>query len=191
MRESNPDHTGDERYNYFLNVIFSDRETRILPYNRVVKDLNGLSEEDFLAAVGERFTVEPSDEPVGPEEGYDFGMYLRGRWFRLTSREGTVDTDDPAESIDSAVLTKNLLTPVLGIEDLRTDDRIDFIGGIRGLPELVRLVDGGDYAVAFALYPVSVAQLLAVADAGQVMPPKSTWFEPKLLSGMVVNLLAD
>jgi len=189
--EENPDHTGEEHYNFFLNVIFSDRETRILPYNRAVKTLGGLTAEEFLAKIGDKFEVAEKDAAFQPERPYDFGMYLAGKWYSLTCREGTVDATDPAGSIDSAVLTASLLAPVLGIEDLRTDDRIDFIGGIRGLPELEKLVDQGTHEVTFSLYPASVAQLLAVADADQVMPPKSTWFEPKLRSGMVVNLLAE
>ncbi|MEN8151263.1 MAG: DUF1015 family protein [Planctomycetota bacterium] len=187
----NPDHTGEEHYNFFLNVIFSDAETRILPYNRAVKTLGGLSADDFLAKIADRFEVAEQDAPFQPERPHDYGMYLAGRWYSITCREGTYETVDPAESIDSAVLTANLLAPVLGIEDLRTDDRIDFIGGIRGLAELEKLVDQGTHEVTFSLYPASVAQLLAVADADQVMPPKSTWFEPKLRSGMVVNLLAE
>ncbi len=188
-KEANPEHTGQEAYNYFLNVIFSDEETRILPYNRAVKDLNDLTPEAYLEQVAERFEVSPSEAAVNPAESYDYGMYLAGKWYVITPREGTYETKDPAGSIDSAVLTSALLTPVLGIEDLRTDNRIDFIGGIRGTDELERLVDTGTFAVAFSLYPASVAQLLAVADANQVMPPKSTWFEPKLRSGMVVSLL--
>ena len=133
----------------------------------------------------------PSETAIHPEKPYDYGMYLAGKWYVVTPREGTYETRDPAGSIDSAVLTANLRAPVLGIEDLRTDNRIDFIGGIRGTDELERLVDTGAFAVTFSLYPASVAQLLAVADADQVMPPKSTWFEPKLRSGMVVNLLAE
>jgi uncharacterized protein (DUF1015 family) len=190
LEAENPAHTGEEHYNFFLNVIFSDHETRILPYNRAVKTLVGLTPEEFLGRVEEIFTVVEKDEPFEPERPYDFGMYLGGRWYALTL-EGGAGTSDPAESIDSAVLTAKLLAPVLGIEDLRTDDRIDFIGGIRGSAELVRIVDDGPFEVTFSLYPASVAQLLAVADADQVMPPKSTWFEPKLRSGMVVNLLGD
>jgi uncharacterized protein (DUF1015 family) len=189
LRQENPGHTGEEPYNYFLNVIFSDNETRILPYNRAVRTMGELTLEDFLARIGESFTVTPSDQPRQPERPFDFGMYCQGRWYALTAKEGSFDRSDPAGSIDSAVLTANLLSPILGIEDLRTDTRIDFIGGIRGLEELVRLVDQGDFEISFSLFSVSVDQLLAVADAGQVMPPKSTWFEPKLRSGMVVNLL--
>ena len=190
-REANPDHSGDEHYNFFLNVIFSDRETRILPYNRAVKGLNGLTPADFLVRIEDSFDVAPAAGPFEPDRTYCYGMYLAGTWYRLTLKEGLADTSDPAEAIDSAVLTRTLLTPVLGIADLRTADNIDFIGGIRGPEELSRIVDAGRFDVAFSLYPASVAQLLAVADADQVMPPKSTWFEPKLRSGMVVNLLSD
>ncbi len=188
---ANPNHTGEEHYNFFLNVIFSDRETRILPYNRAVSDLNGMSAEAFLERLQESFQIEPREAPFEPDRSYDYGMYLAGRWYRLRLRGEGKNPNDPAGSIDSAVLTARLLTPLLGIEDLRTDSRIDFIGGIRGPKELQRIVDEGRFEVAFSLYPASVAQLLAVADAGQVMPPKSTWFEPKLRSGMVVNLLSE
>jgi len=190
-REANPNHTGEEHYNFFLNVIFSDRETRILPYNRAVMDLNGMTPEQFLDRLGESFEIERRESAFEPDRPYDYGMYLAGVWYRLRLRGDGSDPDDPAGSIDSAVLTARLLTPMLGIEDLRTDDRIDFIGGIRGTRELERVVDDGRFAVAFSLYPAAVAQLLAVADAGQVMPPKSTWFEPKLRSGMVVNKLSE
>jgi len=191
LAEKNPAHTGEEHYNFFLNVIFSDRETRILPYNRAVKGLNGLTPEAFLAKVEEVFEVEPRDGGFEPEEPYRYGMCLAGQWYLLTLRGEGADPDDPAGSIDSAVLTAKLLTPVLGIEDLRTDTRIDFIGGIRGPGELTRIVNEGRFDVAFSLYPATVEQLLSVADVGQVMPPKSTWFEPKLRSGMVVNLLTE
>ena len=191
LGEQNPDHTGEEHYNFFLNVIFSDHETRILPYNRAVKGLNGLIPDELLARIEETFEVSPRDVGFEPERPYDYGMYLAGQWYLLTLRGDGADPGDPAGSIDSAVLTAKLLTPHLGIEDLRTDSRIDFIGGIRGPGELTRIVSEGRFDVAFSLYPASVGQLLAVADADQVMPPKSTWFEPKLRSGMVVNLLSD
>ncbi len=190
-READPGSTGEELYNYFLNVIFSDHETRILPYNRAVQGLHGQSPSEFLARLEDVFTITSADGPLVPDRPYCFGMYLAGKWYRLTLRPDLVSQGDPAEAIDSAVLTRVVLTPMLGIEDLRTDERIDFIGGIRGPEELSRVVDQGRFDVAFSLYPASVAQLLAVADAGQVMPPKSTWFEPKLRSGMVVNLLDD
>ncbi len=191
MKEQNPQHTGEEPYNYFLNVIFPDDELRILPYNRVVKDLNGLTCEQMLEKAAEKFSVTPRAEAVVPDQPYHFGVYCEKKWYELVAKEGTFDATHPAESIDSAVLSRNFLTPILGIEDIRTDQRIDFVGGIRGVEELMKLVDSNTYKVAFSLYPATVAQLLAVADAGEVMPPKSTWFEPKLRSGMVVNLLED
>ncbi|UCG61465.1 MAG: DUF1015 domain-containing protein [Candidatus Zixiibacteriota bacterium] len=191
MREQNPGYSGQEIYNFFLNVMFPGDELRILPYNRVVRDLNGLSVEELIARTEETFTVELQDGPVIPQNNHDIGMYVDGKWRLLTVKSGTFDAEDPVQSIDSAVLTKNFLEPILDIKDLRTDDRIDFVGGIRGVTELVKLVDSNQYKVAFSMYPVTIGQLLDVADAGQVMPPKSTWFEPKLRSGMVVNLLNE
>jgi uncharacterized protein (DUF1015 family) len=189
-RDANPDHTGDEGYNYFLSVIFPDDQMMILDYNRVVRDLNDLDVDAFVAAVEERFDVQPSDDghPARPR---CFGMYLDGTWHRLTAKEGSFPTDDPVNSLDVAILQNNLLAPVLGIGDPRSDERIDFVGGIRGLGELERKVDSGEWAVAFALHPTSIDQLFAVADAGLVMPPKSTWFEPKLRSGLIVRPLSD
>jgi uncharacterized protein (DUF1015 family) len=191
LAEQNPNHTGEEHYNYFLNVIFPDNELHIMSYNRVVADTAGLSETELLEKIIERFSVATADEPVTPQRDKQIGMYLGGKWYVLSIKPGTYNADDPAASIDSAILTANLLDPVLGIRDIRTDERIDFVGGIRGTQELVRLVDSGRFAIAFSLYPVSVEQLLAVAEAEQVMPPKSTWFEPKLRSGLVVNLLSE
>jgi uncharacterized protein (DUF1015 family) len=188
-REANPNHTGDESYNYFLSVIFPDDQMMILDYNRVVRDLNGLDPDSFLAAVGERFELEPTADGH-PARRRCFGMYLRGRWYRLTARAGSFPADDPVSSLDVAILQDNLLAPVLGIGDPRSDERIDFVGGIRGLTELERKVDSGEWALAFALHPTSIAQLFAVADAGLVMPPKSTWFEPKLRSGLIVRPLS-
>lgn len=189
MREKNPDYTGDEPFNYFLNVIFPDDQVRILPYNRVVNTTNGHSTDKILELAAQSFDITPSEMPINPEKDHLIGVYTDSQWYELKSKEGSYDSSHAVESIDSAVLTANFLTPVLGIEDLRTDDRIDFIGGIRGTKELIKLVDSGEYKIAFALPPVRVEQLLAVADAGEVMPPKSTWFEPKLRSGMVVNPL--
>lgn len=189
MKEQNPNHTGEESYNFFLNVIFPDNELRILPYNRVIKSLNGMTTEEFLNKIQNTFEVTPQSEKVEPEESYCFGAFCGGKWYSLTAKKGSFDSDHPANSLDSAVLTANLLEPILNIKDIRTDKNIDFVGGIRGVQELEKLVNSGNYDIAFSLYPVEVAQLLAVADAGEVMPPKSTWFEPKLLSGMVVNIL--
>jgi uncharacterized protein (DUF1015 family) len=188
-RKANPDHTGKEGYNYFLTVIFPDDQMKILDYNRVVMDLAGLSEEEFLARVSEKFDVEPTGDPK-PTAPREFGMYLGGKWYRLVAKPGSFPEDDPVKSLDVAILQLNLLQPILGIEDPRTDERIDFVGGIRGLSELERRVAEGG-AVAFAMYPTSIEQLMAIADAGEVMPPKSTWFEPKLRSGLFVRPLDD
>jgi uncharacterized protein (DUF1015 family) len=189
FREANPHHTGDEIYNFFLNVVFSDNELRIMPYNRVVRDLSGLSPARMLERASDRFRVVEASGEVVPEKPHEIGLYCDKKWYLLESREGTYDREHPCHSLDSAVLTANFLEPILGIANIRTDQRIDFVGGIRGTAELVRLVDSGKHKVAFSLYPVSVEQLLKVADAGQVMPPKSTWFEPKLRDAMVINLL--
>lgn len=190
LRDRNPGHTGDEEYNRFLAVIFPADQMQILPYNRVVKDLNGRTVEDFLAAVGERFDVNEDANPRGPGKRGHFHMYLGGgRWYGLTPTGSSVAAvaGDPVASLDVSVLQDNLLDPLLGIKDVRTDKRIDFVGGIRGTEELVRLVDDGRAAVAFALYPTSVEDLIAVSDAGRLMPPKSTWFEPKLRDGILIH----
>ena len=189
-RDANPDHTGDESYNYFLSVIFPDKQMMILDYNRVVRDLNKLDPNAFVTAIGESFDVQPTDDGH-PERRCCFGMYLEGKWYRLTAKEGSFPAKDPVSSLDVAILQDNLLAPLLGIGDPRSDERIDFVGGIRGLSELERLVDSGEWAVAFALHPTSIDQLFLVADAGLVMPPKSTWFEPKLRSGLIVRPLSD
>jgi uncharacterized protein (DUF1015 family) len=159
-----------------------------MDYNRVVKDLNGLDGRQFLSAIGEHFTFEESADGR-PTRRHDFGMYLNGKWYRLTARPGSFDPNDPVHSLDVSILQEKLLAPVLGVGDPRKDKRIDFVGGIRGLTELERLVDQGRYQVAFAFYPTSIGELMAISDAGKIMPPKSTWFEPKLKSGLVVHLL--
>jgi len=189
-RANNPHHTGREAYNHFLAVLFPDNQLRILDYNRVVKDLRGMSPAAFLEAMAEKFAIEPgqAEKPARPRT---FGLYLAGRWHRLTAKPGIFPPDDPVRSLDVQILYENVLAPLLGITAPRTDERIDFVGGIRGVGELQRLVDSGRYAVAFAMHPTTVAQLLAIADAGCVMPPKSTWFEPKLRSGIVIRTLAD
>lgn len=189
-RERNPNHRGDEHYNFFMNVIFPASHLRILPYHRVVKGLAGKSPEEFLAALGKVGTVSKADGPVEPRRPMEFGVYLKDGWRRL-ELAAPPESAAPADRIDSAVLTAKVLTPILGIENIRTDKRIDFVGGIRGVGELERLVNTGKADVAFSLHPATVEQLLAVADANQVMPPKSTWFEPKLRSGIVVNLLDE
>ena len=187
-REANADHAGEEPYNFFLTVIFPHDQMHILDYNRVVKDLNGLDEAAFLERVGERFLVEPSTDPVRPSRPAEFGMYLGGRWYRLQLDDAKIP-DDPVASLDVSLLADNLIEPVLGISDPRRDERIDFVGGIRGLGELEKRVDSGEWAVAFALFPTTMDALMAVADAGEVMPPKSTWFEPKLADGLVSHVL--
>jgi uncharacterized protein (DUF1015 family) len=189
-RDSNPEHTGDESYNFFLSVIFPDNQMMILDYNRVVRDLNGLDPDGFMEALGERFEFE-STEDGRPARRRCFGMYLGGQWYRLTAKDGSFPAEDPVASLDVAILQDNLLAPVLAVGDPRSDERIDFVGGIRGLTELERKVDSGEWAVAFALHPTSIDQLFDVADAGLVMPPKSTWFEPKLRSGLIVRPLSD
>ena len=186
---ANPNHTGDEEYNFFLSVIFPDNQMMILDYNRVVKDLNGKLPRDFMAEVMAVFSVHEMGEASKPQKLHEFGMFLGGKWYELTAKPGAFDENDPVESLDVAILQNNLLAPILGIGDPRTDERIDFVGGIRGLGELEKRVDSGESAVAFAMYPTGIDQLMAIADAGKTMPPKSTWFEPKLRSGMVVHLL--
>ena len=186
-REENPGYTGEEPFNYFLSVLFPDEQLMILPYNRVVKDLNGLDEAGFLAAVGEHFTVEKMDGPYAPDEKGLFGMYLGGSWYKLAAG-AECRSYDPVKGLDVSILQDRLLGPVLGIGDPRTDKRIDFIGGIRGLGELERRVKE-DMTVAFSMYPTSIKELLNVADAGLLMPPKSTWFEPKLRSGLFIHRL--
>ena len=188
-RAANPRHTGDESYNYFLAVIFPHHEMQILDYNRVVADLNGLGAEEFLARIGERFAVESSTQPVKPAARGEFGLYLPGGWLRLRIRPDLVPSADPVARLDVSLLSNHLLGPVLGIEDLRRDKRIDFVGGIRGLVELERRVASGEMAAAFSMYPTRMEDLMAVADAGEVMPPKSTWFEPKLADGLVSHVL--
>jgi len=189
-RKANSDHTGEEEYNYFLSVIFPDDQLYIMDYNRVVKDLHGYSIEKFLSKVEKKFDVEvySTSDCYHPQKLHDFGMYLDGVWYKLTSKNDTFDKNDPVKSLDVAILQNNLLHPILGIGDPRKDKRIDFVGGIRGLEELSRRVNEGE-AVAFSMFPTSIEQLMAIADADEVMPPKSTWFEPKLRSGVITHLL--
>ncbi|AHE98781.1 DUF1015 domain-containing protein [Thioalkalivibrio paradoxus] len=188
-RAGNPAHTGDESYNYFLAVIFPHDQLRIMDYNRVVRDLNGLAPERFMERVAERFQVERSEQPVRPARHAEFGMYLGGTWYRLTLDPRHVPEHDPVRRLDVSLLQENLIEPILGIADPRRDERIGFVGGIRGLEGLVRHVDAGDMQVAFSLFPTGMEDLMAVADAGEVMPPKSTWFEPKLADGLVSHVL--
>lgn len=191
-REENPNYDGTEEFNYFMAVIFPDEDLFIMDYNRVVKDLNGRSKDAFLSEISEKFIVEKlsQTEPYKPMARATFGMYLDGGWYKLQAKEGTYDAADPVNRLDVSILQKNLLHPVLGIEDPRTDNRIDFVGGIRGLGELERRVKEG-FAVAFSMYPTTMNDLISIADAGEVMPPKSTWFEPKLRSGLFVHKLGE
>jgi uncharacterized protein (DUF1015 family) len=188
-REANPQHTGEEAYNYFLSVIFPHNQMQILDYNRVIRDLNGMEQDAFLKQVGERFDLKNSDGPYKPTSTAEFGMYLDGQWYSLRLDELRIPQDDPVASLDVSLLANELIEPLLGISDPRRDERIDFIGGIRGLEGLEKRVDSGEMAVAFALFPTSMEALMAVADAGEVMPPKSTWFEPKLADGLVSHVL--
>ena len=190
-RQENPRYTGEEPFNFYLNVIFPDRELNILPYNRVIKDLNGLTLDQFLQKVSARFDVQSQQGEATPQKAHQFGLYCEGKWYLLTAKPGSFDESSPTRSIDAAILGENLIGPFLNITDPKTDKRIDFVGGIRGTKELVKLVDSKEFKIAFSLYPTSIQQLIRVADAGEVMPPKSTWFEPKLRSGMVVNLLTE
>ena len=187
-REHNPDYTGDEEFNYFLSVIFPSNELRIMDYNRVVKDLNGCTSEEFLRTIEKNFAVTPyeGEGPYRPEEKHTFGMYLDKKWYKLTAKEHIVFDEDPLKRLDCKILQDHLLHPVLGIEDPRVDKRIDFVGGIRGLEELERRV-AKDMKVAFSMYPTTIMDLVSISDAGMVMPPKSTWFEPKLRSGLFLH----
>ena len=187
-KAANPNHTGEEEYCYFLAVTFPESHLKIIDYNRVVKDLNGLSSEQFLAALENDFTVEKMGEQIyTPNALHNFSLYLDGCWYSLTAREGTYDDSDPIGVLDVTVLSNLVLDKILDIKDLRTSKRIDFVGGIRGLGELKRRVDSGEMKAAFALYPVSMRQLIDIADTGNIMPPKTTWFEPKLRSGIVIH----
>ncbi len=189
-RRQNPKHKGDEEYNYFMAVCFPDNQLTIIDYNRVVKDLNGLSDEAFLDKLSEHFEVEcKGKNTYKPNKLHNFALYLSGNWYSLTAREGRYDDRDPIGVLDVTVSSKLILDEILGIKDLRSDKRIDFVGGIRGLDELKRRVDSGEMRMALALYPVSMKQLIDIADSGNIMPPKTTWFEPKLRSGLVIHEL--
>jgi uncharacterized protein (DUF1015 family) len=189
-RKNNPNHNGTEEYNFFMSVLFPDNQLKIIDYNRVVKDLNGLSIQELMQKLNEVFIVEKKgNEIYRPVSLHNFGMYLDGNWYSLTAKEGTYDDQDPIGVLDVTILSSLVLDKILDIKDLRTSTRVDFVGGIRGLGELVKRVDSGEMKVAFALYPVSMKQLIDIADTGNIMPPKTTWFEPKLRSGLVVHLL--
>lgn len=188
-REEHPDYTGEEEFNYFLSVLFPDEELMIMPYNRVVKDLNGYSKEEFIKKIEEKFEIEESAAAVEPAYKAEFGMYLDEKWYKLKAKKDIL-SDDPVDGLDVAILQNNLLEPVLGIHDPKTDKRIDFVGGIRGLLELEKRCHT-DCVLAFSMYPTSIAELFAVADAGRLMQPKSTWFEPKLRSGLFIHKIEE
>ena len=192
QKENNPNHTGKEEYNYFLAVHFPDNQLQIMDYNRVIKDLNGNSPEQLMEKLKTNFTIEEKGTEIyKPNQLHNFGMYLDGKWYSLTSKPGTYNDNDPIGILDVTILSEKILAPVFNIVDLRTDKRIDFVGGLRGLGELKKRVDSGEMKVAFAIYPVTMKQLIDIADSGKIMPPKTTWFEPKLRSGLVVHSLAD
>ena len=189
-KNQNPNHTGNEEYNYFLSVIFPDNQLKIIDYNRVVKDLNGLTSQQLIEKLGKSFEVkEMGTEIYTPNKLHNFSMYIDGRWYSLTAKAGTYNDADPIGVLDVTILSNLVLDEILDIKDLRTSNRIDFVGGIRGLGELKRRVDSGEMKAAFALYPVSMKQLIDIADTGNIMPPKTTWFEPKLRSGLVIHAL--
>ena len=188
--KQNPNHTGKEEYNYFMAVCFQASQLTILDYNRVVKDLNGLSNDEFLSALAKNFIVEnKGTEIFRPMKLHEFSLYLDGHWYSLTAKDGTYDNSDPIGVLDVDISSRLILDDILGIEDLRSDKRIDFVGGLRGLGELKRRVDSGEMKMALALYPVSMSQIMDIADSGKIMPPKATWFEPKLRSGLIIHKL--
>jgi uncharacterized protein (DUF1015 family) len=187
---NNPNHKGDEEYNYFMAVCFPQSQLTIIDYNRLVKDLNGLTSEEFLQKLGKNFIVEPTGTEIQKPRGlHNFSIYLDGKSFSVTARPSIIHDDDPIEQLDVTLTSRYILDEILGIKDLRSDKRIDFVGGIRGLGELKKRVDSGEMALAIALYPVSMKQLMDIADSGNIMPPKTTWFEPKLRSGIVIHIL--
>ncbi|NLK50318.1 MAG: DUF1015 domain-containing protein [Candidatus Cloacimonetes bacterium] len=190
-REKYPDYTGTEEFNYIMTVIFPDNQLKIYDYNRVVQDLHGHSKDEFMALVEKSFTITPAPagEPYRPQQLHEFGMYIDGKWYILNARPGTWNEGNVVDNLDVSIMQNNLLHPILGIGDPRRDQRIDFVGGIRGLKELERRVDSGRDVVAFSMYPTSMDELIGIADAGEIMPPKSTWFEPKLRSGLFIHPL--
>ena len=189
-REQKPDYTGSEEFNFFLAVLFPQGELEIMDYNRVMTDLNGNTAEEFMDKISASFTVEKADTaPFKPTQKHTFGMLLDGQWYKLTAKVGTFDANDPVKQLDVSILQDNLISPILGIDDPRTDKRIDFIGGIRGLGELEKRVQN-DMRIAFSMYPTTMDDLFDIADSGAIMPPESTWFEPKLLSGLFIHHLS-
>jgi uncharacterized protein (DUF1015 family) len=189
-QQENPGHSGDEEYNFFLSVLFPHNQMKILPYNRVVKSPEGLCKAEFFHTISRHFSYEDTGEK-SPARPHEFGLYIGGKWYMLRALPASFKEDDPVSSLDVSILQDHILAPILGITDPRKDKRIDFVGGIRGTEELERRVDSGEFDMAFSLYPTTIEQLFAVADSGRVMPPKSTWFEPKLRSGLAVHLLSD
>jgi uncharacterized protein (DUF1015 family) len=190
-RQKNPSHKGNEEYNFFLAVHFPASQLTIFDYNRVVKDINGLNEKNFIEKIKDKFEIVSAGQTeYRPNNLHNFGMYLNKQWYSLTAKPGIYNPVDPIDVLDVTILYKNVLLPILNIKDLRTDKRIDFVGGIRGLGELKKRVDSGEMKAAFALYPVSMTQLMRIADSGNIMPPKTTWFEPKLRSGLIIHSLA-
>lgn len=190
-RESNRKHKGTEEYNFFLAVHFPADQLQIIDYNRTIKDLNGLTPEELISRLDKSFVIEEKGEKIyKPKKLHNFSMYLEGKWYSLTAKDGTYNDEDPIGVLDVTILTNQILSPILDIQDLRRSKRIDFVGGIRGLGELKKRVDSGEMKVAFALFPVSMNQLITIADSGNIMPPKTTWFEPKLRSGLVIHLLS-
>ena len=190
LREKNPNHNGTEEYNFFLAVHFPDNQLQIMDYNRVIKDLNGLTEDEFINKLKENFDIiEKGSTEYRPDKLHNFSMYIGGKWYSLTAKAGTYNDNDPIAVLDVTILSERVLAPLLNIVDLRKDKRIDFVGGLRGLGELKTRVDSGKMAAAFALYPVTMKQLIDIADSGEIMPPKTTWFEPKLRSGLIVHSL--
>lgn len=188
-QKANPNHRGDEEYNFFLAVLFPGSHLHIMDYNRVVKDLNGHSGDEFMTKIKEKFSIKESSGQFKPNKKGDVGMYFDGKWYQLTANPDLMKNTDPVEGLDVAILQREVLKPMLGIDDPRTSERIDFVGGIRGLGELEKRVNSGEMKVAFAMYPTSVNELMSIADAGKIMPPKSTWFEPKLRDGLFVHFL--
>lgn len=188
MKEQNKEHTGDEDYNFFLSVLFPDNELQIMDYNRVIRDLNNKNENEIFAQLASHFSIEKKGKtPYKPEQLHTLGMYWNGEWYKLTAKPHTYNDTHPIDSLDVTVLSKYVLDNIFGIADQRTDDRVDFVGGIRGLAELEKRVNSGESKIAFALFPVTLQQLMAISDADEVMPPKSTWFEPKLRSGLLIH----
>lgn len=188
-QQANPNHTGNEEYNYFLSVLFPASHLYIMDYNRLVKDLNGMTKDEFFGKLGDYFTITASENQVKPSQKGEIGLYIDKNWYKLYANKELIENPDPVESLDVAILQNNVLAPMLGIDDPRTSKRIDFVGGIRGLGELEKRVNSGEMALAFAMYPTSIHELISIADAGAIMPPKSTWFEPKLRDGLFVHFL--